>query len=79
MIAFEKISIEQYCTDWQSKHAARVEKPEDVYKEIALPDVQRSALRDMILLRPMILPLRPAKASPFSPVFARKCRTMWCF
>ena len=37
MIAFEKISIEQYCTDWQSKHAARVEKPEDVYKEIALP------------------------------------------
>lgn len=62
MIAFEKVSIEQYCTDWQSKHAHRTEEPELVYEGIELPKRSTIGSAGYDFIAPYDFTLKPGES-----------------
>ena len=62
MIAFEKVSIEQYCTDWQSKHAHRTEEPESVYEGIELPKRSTIGSAGYDFIAPYDFTLKPGES-----------------
>lgn len=62
MIAFEKVSIEQYCADWKDKNESALVNPVEVYDAIQLPHRSTKGSAGYDFIAPYDFVLQPGES-----------------